>query len=169
MRDLEYLKRLVEKGDNRFNPLAWVKTNQIGDDTWIGAFCLIDVHVVIGNGCNISCGAHIVSHSTLNRCLMGGDGYEVSPTRIGNKVFVGENATILMGCEIGDQCVIGAGSLVLERTKIHSQTVVVGNPAWPIRRLSPRALADGKMTSCGCVFADGPSCEISRRCNEEHP
>lgn len=47
-----------------------------------------------------------------------------SPVKIGNNVWIGENAVILAGSEIGDGCVIGANS-VISRV-IPENSVVVG-------------------------------------------
>jgi acetyltransferase-like isoleucine patch superfamily enzyme len=49
------------------------------------------------------------------------------PIRIGNHVWIGKNATILKGVTIGDNCVIGMGSVVTK--DIPSNCVVVGNPS----------------------------------------
>jgi acetyltransferase-like isoleucine patch superfamily enzyme len=134
MPDDDYLARLRSKGDNAYNPLSWIKGDPtIGEGTWIGAFCLIDGSggLTIGRGCNISSGAHIITHSTVRRCVTSGGHPDIDFARtvIGNNVFVGENATILMGCNIGDQCVIGAGAVVLEGTVVPAKCTVVGNPA----------------------------------------
>ena len=48
-------------------------------------------------------------------------------TKIGNNVFVGMRTTILMGAEIGDNVIVGAGSIV--SGKIPSNCVCAGNPA----------------------------------------
>lgn len=45
---------------------------------------------------------------------------------IGNNSFVGARAMILPGTIIGENCIIGAGSVV--KGEIHSGTVVAGNP-----------------------------------------
>ena len=49
----------------------------------------------------------------------------IKPTKIGNNVWIGENVVILAGAEIGDGCVIGAGSIITK--KIPKNTIVVGN------------------------------------------
>jgi hypothetical protein len=52
---------------NPYNDHAWIIGDpKIGKGTWIGAFCLIDGQggLVIGKGCDIACGAHILTHST---------------------------------------------------------------------------------------------------------
>lgn len=45
-------------------------------------------------------------------------------TRIGNNVWIGENAVILSGADIGDGCVIGANAVVTK--KIPPNSIVVG-------------------------------------------
>ena len=46
---------------------------------------------------------------------------------IGNDVWIGSNVTILYGTEIGDGCIIAAGSVV--RGKIKPYSLMSGNPA----------------------------------------
>jgi virginiamycin A acetyltransferase len=60
---------------------------------------------------------------------------EFSPrgdTIIGNDVWIGEDATILPGVKIGDGAIIGAKSVV--GRDVEPYTIVVGNPARPIRK-----------------------------------
>ncbi len=129
---------------NTYNPYAWIIGNpKIGAKTWIGAFCLIDGMggLEIGKGCDISCGAHILTHSTVRRCLSERryDKVDKTPTKIGDHVFIGENATILMGAEIGHHCVIGAGAVVKEHSKIPPYSLVVGVPGKIVRNLKAEA------------------------------
>lgn len=49
------------------------------------------------------------------------------PVHIGNRVWVGSNSTILPGVSIGDNAIIGAGSVVTK--DIPANTIAVGNPA----------------------------------------
>lgn len=46
---------------------------------------------------------------------------------IGNNTFVGANCTILPGTKVGDNCIIGAGSVL--RGNFESNCIIVGNPA----------------------------------------
>lgn len=50
-----------------------------------------------------------------------------SPIKIGNNVFIGTNSILLPGTTIGDNCVIGAGSVV--KGSIPSNSVAAGVPA----------------------------------------
>ena len=111
----------------------------IGKGTWIGAFTVIDGSggLVIGKNCDISCGVHIYTHSTHKRCLsnkkfnkdntINRDLIEKKPVKIGNNTFIGANAVILMGANIGDYCIVGAGAVV--NKNIPDYSVVGGVPA----------------------------------------
>lgn len=55
------------------------------------------------------------------------------PITIGNNVWIGGSATILPGVTIGDNAVVGAGSVVTR--DVEPDTVVAGNPAKVIRRV----------------------------------
>lgn len=125
---------------NPYNPFCWIAGQpEIGPDTWIGAFTLIDGlgGLKIGRGCNISSGAQILSHSTVRRCLTERRHPDVDrkPTELGDYVFVGANAVIQMGSKIGHHCVVGAGAVVLEDTEIPPYSLAVGVPARVVRDL----------------------------------
>ncbi len=125
---------------NSYNPHAWIIGKpKIGKGTWIGAFCVIDAQggLEIGKGCNISCGAHVLTHSTVRRCVSEGRYSPVdrASVKIGDYVFIGENATVLKGVEIGHHSVIGAGTVVKESAKIPPYSLVVGVPGKIVRNL----------------------------------
>jgi serine acetyltransferase len=123
---------------NAYNELAWVTGDpEIGDGTWVGPFTLLDGSggLRIGAGCDISAGAQIYTHSTARRCVSE-RAYNVvdrARTTLGDHVFVGAGAVILMGATIGDGAVIGAGAVVTE--DVAPYTVVAGVPARPIARV----------------------------------
>ena len=56
-----------------------------------------------------------------------------APIRIGKNCFVGCNALILKGTQLGDNCVVGAGAVVCG--KFEANSVIAGNPAKVIRML----------------------------------
>ncbi len=58
------------------------------------------------------------------------------PVHIGNNVWIGANAVILPGVTIGDNTVIGAGSVVAK--DIPANVVAVGNPCRVLREISDR-------------------------------
>lgn len=85
----------------------------------------------IGNYCKITEGVKILTHdysrSVLRMKFGGAINTDVEKTRIGNNVFVGMNSIILMGADIGDNVIIGAGAVV--KGKIPNNTVIAGVPA----------------------------------------
>lgn len=56
------------------------------------------------------------------------------PIKVGNDVWFGGGVTVLPGVTIGDNVVIGAGSVVVK--DIPSGVVAVGNPCKPIRKIT---------------------------------
>ncbi len=63
------------------------------------------------------------------------ESYEMAkPIRVGNNVWFGGHATVLPGVTIGDNTVIGAGSVVTH--DIPSNVVAVGNPCRVIRQIT---------------------------------
>lgn len=125
---------------NPYNPFCWVAGQpEIGEGTWIGAFTLIDGlgGLKIGKGCNISSGAQLLSHSTARRCVTERQHPDVDrkPTELGDFVFVGANAVVQMGAQVGHHSIIGAGAVVLEDTVIPPYSLVVGVPARVVRDL----------------------------------
>lgn len=120
---------------NPYHEQAWVIGSPvIGEGTWIGAFTIIDGSggLEIGSGCDISSGVHIYTHSSVRRCVSGREFAEVErePVVIGDRVFIGANAVVLMGVRIGDEAVIGAGAVVT--ADVAARTVVTGIPARPV-------------------------------------
>ncbi|MDI3468416.1 MAG: acetyltransferase protein [Pseudolabrys sp.] len=53
-------------------------------------------------------------------------------TRIGERCFIGARSMILPGVTIGDECVVGSGSVVTK--DVPPRSVVAGNPATIIRQ-----------------------------------
>ena len=56
------------------------------------------------------------------------------PVKIGNNVWIGANCTVLAGVEIGDNSVIGAGSVVTK--SIPKNVVAVGVPCKILREIT---------------------------------
>lgn len=107
---------------------------EIGEHSsvWPGAVVRGDfASIKIGNNTQIedNCVMHAGADQVIGDNVHIGHGAVVHCSRIGNNVLVGIQSTVLDGVEIGDYCVIGAYSLVLERTKIPSMSFVVGRPA----------------------------------------
>lgn len=92
---------------------------EIGDDTIIG----VNVKIVDTDFHPINSEERISGDNSKAKCR---------PVKIGKNVFIGMNSLILKGTEIGDNCVIGAGSVVSGTFPPNS--VIAGNPAVIIRQ-----------------------------------
>ena len=100
---------------------------EIGENTAIG-----------GNTKILDNDFHPIEAETRNKLLAdknGGDSDLVpsKPIKIGRNCFIGCNAIILKGTELGDGCVVGAGAVV--SGKFEPDSVIVGNPARCIRKV----------------------------------
>lgn len=119
--------------ENPFHPHAWiVGAPEIGERCWIGAFCVIDGSggLTVGSDCNFSAGAQIYSHSTVARCISDGSlPIERRETQVGDHVYVGANAVVLMGSNIGHHSVVAAGAVVPEGTIAPPYSLLRGIPA----------------------------------------
>ena len=107
----------------------------------IGSHCRIQSHaficelVTIGDNCFISHGAMFINDLFATGGPAGGDSTRWKPTRVGNHVSIGTNATVLP-VQICDNVVVGAGSVVTR--DIDKPGVYAGNPARLIRPLQPQ-------------------------------
>ena len=112
----------------------------IGSRTSVGPFTIIGAmrKVTIGNNCMI---AEYVSIRDHDHSYFDSDfpirdqGWIISPIGIGNNVWIGAKVTILKGCIIGDNVIIGANSVVTK--DIPSNSIAVGSPARVSRALYP--------------------------------
>lgn len=109
---------------------------KVGSNFSMQPDCFIDYShcwlISIGDNVIFAPRVHVISHdaSLLNHL-----GYtKIGRVIIGNKVFVGNNAMILPGVTIGDNVIVGAGSVVTK--DIPENSVAAGNPARVISKLS---------------------------------
>jgi acetyltransferase-like isoleucine patch superfamily enzyme len=110
----------------------------IGDNTCIGASSNIRAvggKIVIGRDCLI---AQHVSLIASNHGIRRGEIYWQLPwderragITIGDNVWIGCGVTVLPGCEIGSNAVVGAGSIVTKN--VPAGTIWAGNPARQMR------------------------------------
>ena len=66
---------------------------------------------------------------------------------IGDRILVGMSAIVMDGAEVGDDCIIGAGTLVPPNKKLESGYLYVGNPMKQARPLKDSELAFLKVSA----------------------
>jgi acetyltransferase-like isoleucine patch superfamily enzyme len=132
---------------------------EIGDDVKIGTFVEIQKGARVGNRCKISSHTFICEGVTLEDEVFIGhnvtfinDRYPRSTngnghlqteadwacirTLVKQGASIGSGATLLCGITIGENAIIGAGSVVTKN--VAANTVVAGNPARMIKSLVPQ-------------------------------
>lgn len=86
-------------------------TVQIGDYVFLNRGVIIGAaeHVTIGNNVTIGPYTCVYDH---NHSRKNDQQFDTSPICIGNNVWIGANVIILKGVNIGDNAIVGAGSIV---------------------------------------------------------
>ena len=110
------------------------KNITVGKNVFINACCKFQDQggIEIGDGVLIG---HNVTLATLNHDERPEYRQNIypKPIKIGNKVWIGSNATILQGVTIGDGAIIGANADVTR--DVPKNTIVAGIPARVIRKI----------------------------------
>ena len=66
-----------------------------------------------------------------------GHGAILHGRQIGKDTLIGIGARLLTGCEIGEECLIAAGTVVTEQRRIPARSVVMGVPGKVVRQITP--------------------------------
>jgi len=129
---------------------------EIGDGTKVGAFVEVQKNARIGQRCKISSHTFICEGVTIEDNVFIGHGvtfindsypraanpdgalqteadWKVEPTLVKKGASIGSGSTILSKVTIGENAIVGAGSVVTKDVPAH--VIVAGNPAKLLRRL----------------------------------
>ena len=135
------VKELLGKSDGAFiNPPFYCDYGfniEVGKNLFCNYNCtIIDVaKVVIGDNCQIAPGVSIYTAGHPVHPAARNTPYDDAiGSAIGNHVCIGRNTVILPGVHIGDNVVIGAGSVVTK--DIPSWYIAAGNPCKLIRKIT---------------------------------
>ncbi len=130
---------------------------EIGDETKIGAFVEIQKNAVVGKRCKISSHTFVCEGVVIEDNVFIGHGvtfindsfpratrsdgglqtekdWNVEPTRVKRGASIGSGSTILSNVVIGEQAMVGAGSVVTR--DVPPNAIVTGNPARVLRMTS---------------------------------
>lgn len=138
----EIMRQLFKKVGER----VWMEPNftcefgkniSIGNDVYINFGCTfldcgqitIGNHTLLGPNVSIYSGNHSLDAAERIACAL-----VPKPITIGNRVWIGGGCTILCGVTIGDDSIIGAGSVVTH--DIPSGVLAAGNPCRVLRKIT---------------------------------
>jgi len=131
---------------------------EIGDRSRVGAFVEIQKNAKVGKNCKISSHTFICEGVTIEDNVFIGHGvtfindsyprattqqgepqtgkdWNVEPTLVKKGASIGSGATILSNLVIGENALIGAGSVVTH--DVPDNAIVAGNPARLLRLITP--------------------------------
>ncbi len=135
---------------------------EIGDNTRIGAFVEIQKGVKVGRNCKISSHSFLCEGVTIEDDVFIGhnvtfinDRYPHAtsahgtlqteqdwtciPTLVRKGASIGSSVTILCGITIGENAIVGAGTVVTR--DVPPRTIVAGNPGAVLRKLEEEGVA----------------------------
>jgi acetyltransferase-like isoleucine patch superfamily enzyme len=131
---------------------------EIGDETKIGAFVEIQKNARVGKRCKVSSHAFIcegvviedqvfIGHgvmfindsypraTTLDGSMQTESDWKVEQTIVKRGASIGSGATILSNTKVGENAIVGAGSVVTK--DVPPNAIVAGNPARVLRYIDP--------------------------------
>ncbi len=130
---------------------------EVGENTKIGAFVEIQKNAKVGKNCKISSHTFICEGVTIENNVFVGHGvtfindsyprattgngelqaekdWKVEPTLVRKGASIGSGTTVLANITIGENALIGAGSVVTR--DVPANAIVAGNPARVLRSLA---------------------------------
>lgn len=130
---------------------------EIGDETTIGTFVEIQKGAIIGNRCKVSSHSFVCEGVTVEDGVFIGHNvtftndlfpratnaqgelqtqadWQCIRTLVKTGASIGSGATLLCGITIGENAMVGAGSVVIR--DVPANTVVAGNPARVIKKIN---------------------------------
>ena len=152
--------RVTTRGDDYWiAPNAHVigkVTLEAGVSIWFGAVLRGDNDpIVIGEGTNIQ--ENSVLHTDEGHPLTIGKGCTIGHMvmlhgcTIGDNSLIGIGSVVLNDAKIGNNCIIGAQALITEKMVIPDNSLVVGAPGKVIREISPEVAAKITKSASGYV------------------
>ena len=120
----------------------------IGKNCYIGPGAVLRGdwgRIVLDDGCNVqeNCVIHMFPGTTVHLAEGAhvGHGAVVHGARLGKQCLIGMNAVIMDDVVVGEGCIVGALAFLKAQSQWEGRTIVAGNPAKVIGKVSEEMLA----------------------------
>jgi carbonic anhydrase/acetyltransferase-like protein (isoleucine patch superfamily) len=122
---------------------------EIGEESsvWMNAVVRGDVHWIrIGDRSNVQDGTivHVMTGThptTIGDDVTIGHGAIVHGCTLRNRILIGMGAILLNGVDVGEDCIVAAGALLTEGTRVPPRSLVMGSPGKVRRVLDDQEVA----------------------------
>jgi carbonic anhydrase/acetyltransferase-like protein (isoleucine patch superfamily) len=136
IRDFYVAENAVVTGDVMIGP---------GANIWYGCVLRGDVaRITLAPRVNLQDGCIVHADYDLPQIIeegvVAGHAAVLHGVRIGKDTLIGIGARLLAGSEVGEECIIAAGSIVTEQRRIPPRSVVMGIPGKVVREVTEAEL-----------------------------
>jgi acetyltransferase-like isoleucine patch superfamily enzyme len=138
---LRHNKATIGEGNDLESPLTFHNCQDyqnlyIGHNCHIGKKTFLDLRdkIILEDNVTVSMRTTFITHLDLFKSgLKNKYQSQAAPIRIGRNCYIGASATILMGVELGENCIVAAGSLV--KDSFPPNTMIAGVPGKALKEV----------------------------------
>ena len=103
--------------------------------------------ITVGEDTNIQDGVILHEHTVIGRGCTVGHGAIVHGCTVGDNVLIGMGSIILNGARIGNDCIVGAGALVTGKMDAPAGSLILGSPAKVVRPLTAQEIEENRLSA----------------------
>jgi len=130
---------------------------ELADDVnlWFGSVLRGDVgKITVGARSNVQDLACLHMTRDVSNVVIGSDvtighGAIVHGASVGDGCLIGMGSVLLDNVELGAECIVGAGAVVTQNKRFAPRSLVLGNPARVVRELSEQEFSAGRRGAQG--------------------
>jgi len=112
-------------------------------NVWYGAVIRGDSGSIrIGEGTNIQDNCVVHEETIIGKYCTVGHGAIVHGCQVGDNCLIGMGAILLNGAVIGEHCIVGAGALVTGKMDAPAGSMILGSPAKVVKELTPEQMEE---------------------------
>ena len=130
---------------------------ELGDDVnvWFGSVLRGDVgKITVGARSNVQDLACLHMTRNVSNTVVGADvtighGAIVHGAIVGDGCLIGMGSILLDNVELGAECIVGAGAVLTANKQFAPRSLVLGNPGRVVRKLTEREYQSGRLGAAG--------------------